>query len=135
MRGQFPAPVLVAAFYFASKQNQALSAYHLVDHSVPRCQYRLCLACVRSMLLLCSMNSCGALQHACITPAKEAPPLAVLRAAALAGEYRNIMNLCRVLPNGSAAKRAVDAAIDLASPVGAHAWPSICQMMLSVLNG
>lgn len=53
------------------------------------------------------------------------------RAAALAGEYRNIMNLCRVLPNGSAAKRAVDAAIDLASPVGGPlsrwlhlSWPS-----------
>ncbi len=40
------------------------------------------------------------------------------RAAALAGDYRNIMNLCRVLPNGSAAKRAVDTAIDLATPVG-----------------
>ena len=42
------------------------------------------------------------------------------RAAALSGDYRNIMNLCRVLPSGSAAKRAVDAAIDLATPVGVH---------------
>lgn len=34
------------------------------------------------------------------------------------GEYRGIMNLCRVLPNGTDAKLAVDNAIDLASPIG-----------------
>lgn len=41
------------------------------------------------------------------------------RAAALAGQYRSIMNVCRVLPNGSAAKLAVDEAIDLCTPIGA----------------
>lgn len=34
------------------------------------------------------------------------------------GEYRGIMNLCRVLPNGPDAKLVVDTAIDLASPIG-----------------
>ncbi len=34
------------------------------------------------------------------------------------GEYRGIMNLCRVLPNGPDAKLAVDNAIDLASSIG-----------------
>ena len=29
------------------------------------------------------------------------------------------MNVCRVLPNGSAAKLAVDEAIDLCTPIGA----------------
>ena len=41
------------------------------------------------------------------------------RSAALAGQYRNIMNVCRVLPNGTAAKQAVDEAIDLCTPIGA----------------
>ena len=34
------------------------------------------------------------------------------------GEYRGIMNLCRVLPQGTAAKLAVDKAIDRLSTVG-----------------
>ncbi|KAK9808828.1 hypothetical protein WJX72_004439 [[Myrmecia] bisecta] len=38
--------------------------------------------------------------------------------AALMGEYRNIMNLCRVLPNGIEAKRAVDEAIDRCCAIG-----------------
>lgn len=40
------------------------------------------------------------------------------RSASKMGEYRGIMNLCRVLPNGPDAKLAVDNAIDLASAVG-----------------
>ena len=34
------------------------------------------------------------------------------------GEYRGIMNLCRVLPQGTAAKLAVDKAIDRLSTIG-----------------
>ena len=34
------------------------------------------------------------------------------------GEYRGIMALVRVLPNGIEAKRLVDDAIDLCSPIG-----------------
>ena len=34
------------------------------------------------------------------------------------GEYRNIMNLCRVLPGGTEAKLAVDDAIDACHPIG-----------------
>lgn len=34
------------------------------------------------------------------------------------GEYRNIMNLCRVLPGGTEAKLAVDGAIDACMPIG-----------------
>lgn len=40
------------------------------------------------------------------------------RTAAMLGEYRNIMNLCRVLPGGSEAKLAVDEAIEACSPIG-----------------
>lgn len=46
------------------------------------------------------------------------------RSAALAGQYRNIMNVCRVLPDGTAAKQAVDEAIDLCTPIGAI-WQTI----------
>ena len=42
----------------------------------------------------------------------------VRRSASIMGEYRGIMNLCRVLPNGPDAKLAVDNAIDLASSIG-----------------
>ena len=34
------------------------------------------------------------------------------------GEYRGILNLCRVLPQGTAAKLAVDKAIDRLSTIG-----------------
>lgn len=34
------------------------------------------------------------------------------------GEYRGIMNLCRVLPQGTAAKLAVDKAIDRLPTIG-----------------
>lgn len=34
------------------------------------------------------------------------------------GEYRGIMNLCRVLPNGPDAKLLVDDAIDLGITIG-----------------
>ena len=34
------------------------------------------------------------------------------------GEYRNIMNLCRVLPGGTEAKLAVDDAVDACHPIG-----------------
>lgn len=34
------------------------------------------------------------------------------------GEYRGIMNLCRVLPQGTAAKLAVDKAIDRLMTIG-----------------
>lgn len=40
------------------------------------------------------------------------------RTAAMLGEYRNIMNLCRVLPGGTEAKLAVDEAIDACFPIG-----------------
>ena len=40
------------------------------------------------------------------------------RSASIMGEYRGIMNLCRVLPNGSDAKLAVDNAIDLCASIG-----------------
>ncbi len=37
---------------------------------------------------------------------------------ALQGEYRAVMNLCRVLPNGLEGKAAVDAAVDLCAAIG-----------------
>lgn len=40
------------------------------------------------------------------------------RSASSMGEYRGIMNLCRVLPQGTAAKLAVDKAIDRLSTIG-----------------
>ncbi|KAL3150044.1 hypothetical protein ABBQ38_013395 [Trebouxia sp. C0009 RCD-2024] len=42
----------------------------------------------------------------------------VERSASSMGEYRGIMNLCRVLPQGTAAKLAVDKAIDRLSTIG-----------------
>jgi len=41
-----------------------------------------------------------------------------LSRSAQAGEYRGIMNLCRVLPGGTEAKQAVDAAIDACEAIG-----------------
>ena len=43
---------------------------------------------------------------------------ALCRSASSMGEYRGIMNLCRVLPQGTAAKLAVDKAIDRLMTVG-----------------
>lgn len=40
------------------------------------------------------------------------------RSAAIMGEYRNIMNLCRVLSHGTDAKLAVDEAVDRCSLIG-----------------
>ena len=40
------------------------------------------------------------------------------RSASSMGEYRGIMNLCRVLPQGTAAKLAVDKAIDRLMTIG-----------------
>ena len=40
------------------------------------------------------------------------------RSASSLGEYRGIMNLCRVLPNGTDAKEVVDDAIDMAAAIG-----------------
>lgn len=40
------------------------------------------------------------------------------RSASSMGEYRGIMNLCRVLPQGTAAKLIVDKAIDRLSTIG-----------------
>ena len=41
------------------------------------------------------------------------------RSAKALGEYRSIMNLCRVLPDGLECKLAVDQAIDCCNAVGA----------------
>jgi hypothetical protein len=40
------------------------------------------------------------------------------RSASILGEYRTIMNLVRVLPNGREAKLVVDEAIDRCAPIG-----------------
>ena len=45
-------------------------------------------------------------------------PGVVCRSASSMGEYRGIMNLCRVLPQGTAAKLAVDKAIDRLPTIG-----------------
>lgn len=45
-------------------------------------------------------------------------PRAPPRSASLLGEYRGIMNLCRVLPAGTGAKLLVDEAIDHCARVG-----------------
>ncbi|KAK9804170.1 hypothetical protein WJX73_008272 [Symbiochloris irregularis] len=50
-------------------------------------------------------------------PAHAARPVTA-RTAAMLGEYRNIMNLLRVLPGGTEAKLAVDDAIDACYPIG-----------------
>ncbi len=42
----------------------------------------------------------------------------MLRSASLLGEYRGIMNLCRVLPAGTGAKLLVDEAIDRCARIG-----------------
>ena len=44
--------------------------------------------------------------------------LPACRSASSLGEYRGIMNLCRVLPNGTDAKEVVDDAIDMAAAIG-----------------
>jgi hypothetical protein len=51
------------------------------------------------------------------------------RSASILGEYRTIMNLVRVLPNGREAKLVVDEAIDRCAPIGnlrddIHRWSS-----------
>ena len=42
----------------------------------------------------------------------------LFRSASSMGEYRGIMNLCRVLPQGTAAKLVVDKAIDRLPTIG-----------------
>ncbi len=44
--------------------------------------------------------------------------LPACRSASSLGEYRGIMNLCRVLPNGTDAKEVVDDAIDMTAAIG-----------------
>lgn len=41
------------------------------------------------------------------------------RSAGVMGEYRTVMNLCRVLPDGLECKTAVDEAIDFCNDIGA----------------
>jgi hypothetical protein len=52
------------------------------------------------------------------------------RSAGALGEYRTIMNLCRVLPDGLDCKLAVDAAIDSCNDIGATIC---CQLECSVV--
>ena len=54
--------------------------------------------------------------HKPAVPQQSAPP--ACRSASSLGEYRGIMNLCRVLPNGTDAKEVVDDAIDMAAAIG-----------------
>ena len=65
----------------------------------------------------------------------------VCRSASSMGEYRGIMNLCRVLPQGTAAKLVVDKAIDRLPTIGSIrediqrcSLHSVCSLVVACLG-
>lgn len=72
--------------------------FRMVDPALPTKE-------AATVVLACPRQTSSALRRGC-------------RSASYLGEYRTIMNLVRVLPNGREAKLVVDEAIDTCAPIG-----------------
>ena len=71
---------------------------------------------VAALCAPCQTDSASTQAAQACSPTATCPP--ACRSASSLGEYRGIMNLCRVLPNGTDAKEVVDDAIDMAAAIG-----------------